>query len=228
MLRSMLVGVSSFLMLFFASEVLAKRYGSEICEQEQYNCYKVQKGDNWQKLFPDEDERLAVMKINRMNVGLYKGLVIAVPKEYTGNYLDYAPFAKSVDATGSRYIVVDKSDLAFGAYDENGQLVYWGPVSTGKGYCPDVRRGCGTPTGQFAIYSKGGSGCVSHKFPVGRGGAPMPYCMFFHGGYALHGSYDVPGYNASHGCVRMYKEDARWLNQIFTDGYSKVNVKVQE
>jgi len=32
--------------------------------------------------------------------------------------------------------------------------------------------------------------------------------MFFHGGFALHGSPSVPGYNASHGCVRLFDDDA--------------------
>lgn len=228
MLRGWLIVFTSLIFVLGTSQVSAKRYADKICDQEQYTCYKVQKGESWKTLFPDEDERLAVMKINRINVNLYKGMVIAIPKSYTGNYLDYAPFPLEGEVTGNRYILVDKSDLAFGAYDEYGQLQYWGPISTGKSYCPDIRRGCGTPTGQFAIYRKGGAGCASSKYPVGRGGAPMPYCMFFNGGYALHGSYDVPGYNASHGCVRMYKDDAQWLNQVFTDGYSKVSVTVQE
>ena len=41
----------------------------------------------------------------------------------------------------------------------------------------------------------------------------MPYCMYFHKGLALHGSADIPGYRASHGCVRMFTGDAKWLNQ---------------
>ncbi len=45
----------------------------------------------------------------------------------------------------------------------------------------------------------------------------MPYCMHFFMGYALHGSDQVPGYAASHGCVRMFIEDARWLNEEFID-----------
>ncbi|HRE32879.1 MAG TPA: L,D-transpeptidase, partial [Candidatus Berkiella sp.] len=60
-------------------------------------------------------------------------------------------------------------------------------------------------------------------YPVGKGGAPMPYCMFFHGGYALHGSNSVPSYNASHGCVRMAPEDAQWLNEDFVqEGVTQV------
>jgi lipoprotein-anchoring transpeptidase ErfK/SrfK len=41
----------------------------------------------------------------------------------------------------------------------------------------------------------------------------MPWAMFFHGGFAIHGSNEVPNYNASHGCIRLYPADARWLNQ---------------
>ena len=43
----------------------------------------------------------------------------------------------------------------------------------------------------------------------------MPYCFFYNGGYAIHGSYDVPGYHASHGCVRIFVEDAKWLYREF-------------
>jgi uncharacterized protein YcbK (DUF882 family) len=39
--------------------------------------------------------------------------------------------------------------------------------------------------------------------------------MFFAPYYALHGSPQVPGFNASHGCVRLFSEDARWLNENF-------------
>lgn len=67
------------------------------------------------------------------------------------------------------------------------------------------------------MYHKRGRGCVSHKFPLGRGGAKMPYCMFFHRGFAMHGSYDVPGYRASHGCIRLFTRDAEWLNREFID-----------
>ena len=42
----------------------------------------------------------------------------------------------------------------------------------------------------------------------------MPYCMFFHEGYALHGG-TLPGHHASHGCLRLYTEDAEWLNEMF-------------
>lgn len=120
-------------------------------------------------------------------------------------------------------IDVDLSNLTWKAYDNNGELIRSGHVSGGKEYCSDIGRNCETITGTFTIYRKGGENCKSTIFPVGKGGAPMPYCMFFHGGYALHGSNSVPNYNASHGCVRMSPEDAQWLNEDFVqEGLTQV------
>jgi lipoprotein-anchoring transpeptidase ErfK/SrfK len=42
--------------------------------------------------------------------------------------------------------------------------------------------------------------------------------MFFNkAGYAFHGSPKVPGQNASHGCVRIFTDDAKWLNENFVE-----------
>ena len=48
----------------------------------------------------------------------------------------------------------------------------------------------------------------------------------FKGGFAIHGSNDVPNYNASHGCVRVSPDAARWLNEEFmTVGETKVIIR---
>jgi L,D-transpeptidase ErfK/SrfK len=204
-------------------------FGLSICDNSSvYDCYKVKKRDTWAKLFPDEETRELAKRINRMNTPLRAGMTIAIPENINNiNSLDYAPFNTQIDPPGKKVIVVNFTKLAFGAYDEDGNLLHWGPISGGKGYCPDIGRRCNSPRGTFYIYTKQGGGCVSTKFPVGRGGAPMPYCMFFHGGFALHGSPEVPGYNASHGCIRMFTSDAKWLNQEFTDGERRVAVIVK-
>lgn len=108
---------------------------------------------------------------------------------------------------------------------KNGKVIRTGRGSGGKGYCKDVRRACRTPTGTYRIISKGGPGCKSSRYPVGKGGAPMPYCMFFSKYYAIHGSPDVPNYNASHGCVRVKPHDARWLSHHFLEVGSQVEIK---
>jgi len=44
----------------------------------------------------------------------------------------------------------------------------------------------------------------------------MPYSIFFQGGYAIHGSYDVGnlGRPASHGCIRLHPDDAAELYDL--------------
>lgn len=220
-----------FLILIFSmSPYLYAAYGAKICSKDDnLYCYKVKRGDTWAKLFDNPEERDLVMRINRINIRLYSGMTIAIPHHFENNsLLRWSPLNMQINPPGRKIIIVSLSKLAFGAYSAEGNLVHWGPISAAKGYCPDIRRGCHTPKGTFSIYSKQGRGCVSTKFPVGRGGAPMPYCMFFKGGFALHGSYNVPGYNDSHGCVRLFIDDAQWLNQNFTSGSRGVPVIVRE
>lgn len=215
MFNSLKIIIMLIIFSLFYPSLYAKTFGANFCNKPEYACYTTKKGDNWKKLFPDETQRDVIMRINRMNTPLHKGMKIAVPTLFS-NYLNYAPFPTQIEPSGEKTIHISKELLAFGAYDTDGSLVYWGPVSTGKKYCPDIGRGCATPKGSYHIQSKEGAECFSTKYPVGKGGAPMPYCMFFHRGYALHGSYDVPGYHDSHGCVRLFVKDAKWLNQEFS------------
>ena len=50
-------------------------------------------------------------------------------------------------------------------------------------------------------------------YSVKYDGAPMPYSIFFHGGYAIHGTTDLKrlGSPASHGCVRLHPSNASTL-----------------
>jgi hypothetical protein len=120
-------------------------------------------------------------------------------------------------ATGREVFIFNPNVGAWALYDEGGNLVNTGRASGGKSYCPDINRGCKTVVGTYHIFSKGGAGCISTKFPLEtHGGAPMPYCMYFHpAGYAIHGSNDVPDYNASHGCVRVTPDAAEWLSSNY-------------
>lgn len=128
----------------------------------------------------------------------------------------YNQFPLERPATGKKVIIVDPNIPAWAAYDANGKLVKMGAASAGRDYCPDTKHACRTVTGTFSIYSKKGADCKSSIFPLRtRGGAPMPYCMHFYRGYALHGSYEMEDYDASHGCVRMYPSSAKWLSENF-------------
>ncbi len=224
-----MTGLIAIFLFLFSGIVNAEIYGSRLCKNDpDYSCYVVHRGDSWDNLFRSARERDLVMRINRMNSRLHPGMRIAIPNSDDLNPMDYSPVSLKINPPGRKVIMVYLNRLAFGAYDADGNLQYWGPVSGGRGYCPDVHRGCHTSTGVFSIYAKEGPGCKSRKFPVGRGGAPMPYCMYFHNGFALHGSPgEVPGYNASHGCVRLFVPDAEWLNEDFTRG-ERVRVVINQ
>jgi len=221
-----LKALAAFLTCLLARSAVAEtlRFGQILCPDKRYDCIEVQKGDTWESLWEDDYERVLVKKVNRMNVRLREGMTLAVPKRLSKATVEsLSPFPKKIEANGGKKIVVDLSILAWAAYGPDGRFVNWGPASGGKKWCPDVHGRCRTPDGEFSVGSKGGPKCRSHKFPVPKGGAPMPYCMFFRGGYALHGSHEVPGYNASHGCVRMFPEDAEWLNWFFVEIPAKDN-----
>jgi len=126
---------------------------------------------------------------------------------------------------GEKIIIVDPNKHTWKAFSENGKLVKSGLATAGNRWCGDIGRPCKTKSGVFHVYSLGSSNCVSKKFPVGIGGAPMPYCMYFNGGQGIHGSHEVVPGNISHGCVRVHVSDARWLRYNFVRVGTKVVIK---
>lgn len=202
------------------------RIGEKICQQPGYYCFTVAKGETWENILLDEKARDLVRRVNRLNIRLREGMIIAIPERLNEQSREsLAPFPAIEATILEKTVVFDHALLAWGAYDQTGKLVAWGPASGGKGWCPDINEACSTPVGEYRVYSKGGADCKSNTFPIPDGGAPMPYCMFFHGGYALHGSSEVPGYHASHGCVRMYAIDAKWLSENFIERGTRVIIR---
>lgn len=83
----------------------------------------------------------------------------------------------------------------------DGQPAYAWPVSTGRG-------GFGTPAGRFRPQWMARS-----WFSIRYYGSPMPHAIFFHKGYAIHGTNYISrlGGPASHGCVRLHPVHAAML-----------------
>jgi lipoprotein-anchoring transpeptidase ErfK/SrfK len=130
-----------------------------------------------------------------------------------------APLPAHIKTHGEKTILIQPVQHMYGAYAANGKLIRWGIATAGAYQCRDSQDSCRTRTGQFRIYSLGDVGCISNKYD----GAPMPYCMFFNGGQALHGSSDVQFDNISHGCIRLHVDDAKWLRYHFAEGPTAAN-----
>ncbi|MEQ1647353.1 MAG: L,D-transpeptidase [Hyphomicrobiaceae bacterium] len=65
------------------------------------------------------------------------------------------------------------------------------------------RRGYETPTGSYRPQR-----LEREWYSRQYDDAPMPYSVFFSGGYAIHGGYGRMGRPASHGCVRLNTTNA--------------------
>lgn len=104
--------------------------------------------------------------------------------------------------TQGKWIDIDVSRQRLVAY-EGDRAVFSRVVSTGKSSTPTVR-------GRFAIRSK-----LRSQRMIGPGyDLPnVPWVMYFHGAYAIHGTYWHSNFGrpVSHGCVNMQPADAQWL-----------------
>jgi hypothetical protein len=58
--------------------------------------------------------------------------------------------------------------------------------------------------------------------------SPMPHSIFFSGGYAIHGSYEVSrlGRPASHGCIRLAPANAATLFALVKANYSDTRIVI--
>ncbi|MBD2362867.1 MULTISPECIES: L,D-transpeptidase [unclassified Anabaena] len=109
----------------------------------------------------------------------------------------------------SRRIVIDLSAQRLFAWEGN-KLVYSFRVSTGKRSTP-------TPTGKFTINSKYR---INRMRGRGYDIPDVPYAMYFHKGYAIHGAYwhNRFGTPVSRGCVNLPVKQARKLYDWAANG----------
>ena len=104
-------------------------------------------------------------------------------------------------AAGAHVLIdVDKSSQQM-TVSVDGAPRYHFIVSTG-------RPGLGTPSGTFHPERMEPTWFSKEYY-----NSPMPHSIFFHNGYAIHGSYEISrlGGPASHGCVRLHPSNAATL-----------------
>jgi hypothetical protein len=103
-------------------------------------------------------------------------------------------------ASANVLINVDKSSQEM-TVSVDGAPRYHFTVSTG-------RPGLGTPSGKFHPQRMERTWFSKEYY-----NSPMPHAIFFHGGFAIHGSYEISqlGGPASHGCIRLHPDNAATL-----------------
>lgn len=111
---------------------------------------------------------------------------------------DDKPAAALPKPTGPLVLVVSLSNQTVTVYDDD-KVIAKSPISSGTRSNP-------TPTGIFSILEKN-----RYHYSNLYGGAPMPFMQrVTNSGVALHAG-DLPGYPASHGCIRLPYSFARSL-----------------
>jgi lipoprotein-anchoring transpeptidase ErfK/SrfK len=113
-------------------------------------------------------------------------------------------------------IAIDKSQQRM-SVSIDGQDRYNWPIST-------ARAGYVTPNGTYHPEFVARR-WFSHKYY----GSPMPHSIFFHGGFAIHGSYETGrlGRPASHGCVRLRPDHAQALFALVREeGFANTEIVV--
>lgn len=125
-----------------------------------------------------------------MKLTIGKGLIVAVAMAISASTSAWAGVLVQIDKSSQRMTV-----------SVDGATRYSWPVSTG-------RRGYGTPSGVFHPQM-----LARRWFSRKYYNSPMPYSIFFHHGFAIHGTTDISrlGGPASHGCVRLHPSHAAAL-----------------
>lgn len=127
---------------------------------------------------------------------------IVVPDRWDLHELAYSPmpqYSSWAAEQGGKVLIVDLPSQVFGGY-EDGQLVRWGPVSSGREAKP-------TPPGLSYLSWRSRARYSSVD--------PTWYMEWYFNfdpkhGLALH-KYSLPGRPASHACIRLLERDAKWL-----------------
>ncbi|WP_366184549.1 L,D-transpeptidase [Flavobacterium ovatum] len=165
--------------------------------------YKMMNSKAWLTINEKNESALQiVMDVNRTDKkNLAKMDSIIIPSKLEGKREDFLPFPLQVEALKrvDKILFFSYPTQTFAAY-KNGTLVYTGPTNMGREKDP-------TPTGLFFTNWKAEETTstfndewelkwnfnIENKLGVG-----------FH-------QYELPGYPASHSCLRLQEKDARYL-----------------
>jgi hypothetical protein len=167
-----------------AYRVESTRGGTELAAR-----FSAAEIDLLEKLNPADRDHLARLR------------TLVVPEQWLVDELAYSVMPQDYPSSASlpKLLVLHLPGQMFGAY-EFGVLVRWGPVSSG-------RRGRPTPAGLFSLNWRS----PGHTSTIDPDWFMRWYFNFENlQGLSFH-EYVLPGYPASHGCVRLLERDARWL-----------------
>jgi len=214
-------------------------------EQQFFECVKVRRRDTLAKLFGSNWEIVSrINKVNPLVLKIGMILKVPRDFEWAKTYSplpDSLPQVRHL----KQFVLIDLGGQYLAGYENGKQMFWYpissgfNPRQTPHAYIRDIVRidsiqsgrmykdslpDLSTPTGFFSVLWKDSTHVSGTFFKIDSLtsdsiGAPMPWGMMFFPAYWEHGTGDnpwgLPGYPASHGCVRTFDKDAealyRWV-----------------
>lgn len=164
--------------------------------------YTFQKTKKWLGTTQDSSKIWIVLAANRTDrTNISKMDSIIVPKDLTGDIAYYLPFPFKVSALNnvSKIILFSYATQTFATY-EYGELIRTGPTNMG-------RKADKTPTGLF--FSNWKAEETTSTFND-EWNLKWNFNIENKLGVGWH-QYELPGYPASHSCLRLQERDAKYL-----------------
>ncbi len=149
-----------------------------------------------------EEQQALILALNRLDAAhLWKADTLVVPDTFLTDRNAYSTFPKSVADLKEvkKIILFSYPSQTYGVY-ENGQLLKWGPTSMGK-------KSTKTPRGLFFTNWKGKEvrSSIDREWVL-----KWNFNIQNKMGVGWH-QYAMPGYPASHSCLRLYADEAKFL-----------------
>ena len=149
-----------------------------------------------------EEEQYTILALNRLDSkNKWRADTLAIPDKIDHSLMLYSPFPTQLE------VLKDVKKMVFFSYPiqayalyENGKLIKWGPTSMGK-KAAQTKRGL-----MFANWKK------ELAISTVNSSWKLPFNFNIHNtlGIGWH-QYDLPGYPASHSCLRLLMNDAKFM-----------------
>lgn len=172
---------------------------------DAFSYWPIKASDSLRKLFYNtftKEQQYTIAALNRIDTDHIKTRdTLVVPNEFKAAFMDYTPFPRKLDNLTEvpKVVIFSYPIQAYGVY-EKGNLVKWGPTNMGK-------KASQTPRGLFFTNWKGRKvrSTVDDEWILN-----WNFNISNSGGVGWH-QYALPGYPASHSCLRLLDADAQWL-----------------
>lgn len=170
-----------------------------------YTNWVLKSSDSVRKVFKEKftsQQLSTIVALNRVDKSTFVNVdTLLIPDQFDDDFLAYSPFPYTLTSAKDikKLAVFSYPIQAYGLY-ENGELVKWGPSSMGSKQHP-------TPEGLYFTNWKGEE--VVSTFDdewVLR----WNFNLQNEEGIGWH-QYTLPGYPASHSCLRLLEADAKWM-----------------